>query len=76
MTSLRDLPVGDVGILADPQVPARLATRLAELGLRAGARVQVLQRAVGGARVLSVTGSRIAVDARTAAALQVRVEHP
>ena len=44
--------------------------RLAEMGVRAGSHVTVLYRTTGGGRVLSVDGSRIAVDARLAAAIE------
>lgn len=74
MASVRDLAIGSSAILDDPQVPTRQVARLAELGLRAGARIEIVQRAVGGARVVAVTGARIALDGRTAARLPVRAE--
>ena len=45
--------------------------RLAELGLRPGQPVTLLQRGVGGARVVSVADSRIALDSRTAGRIPV-----
>jgi ferrous iron transport protein A len=44
--------------------------RLAEMGVRVGSHVNVLYRTTGGGRVLAVDGSRIAVDARLASAIQ------
>ncbi|MBK9740166.1 MAG: ferrous iron transport protein A [Actinobacteria bacterium] len=46
--------------------------RLAELGLRRGEAVRMVLHSVGGARVVSVRGSRIALDATTAALLPVQ----
>jgi ferrous iron transport protein A len=73
-TSLRDLAVGESAVLDEPQVEAAQRRRLAELGLRPGETVTVTQRAVGGARVVAVHGSRIALDGRTADLLRVRAE--
>lgn len=61
-------------MLAAPRLDRAQAMRLAELGLRAGERVTLTQRGVGGARVVSVGGSRIALDRRTAAQLPVTGE--
>lgn len=47
--------------------------RLAELGIRVGANVQPLHRTSGGGRVVSVAGSRIALDSDTAQQIQVVV---
>lgn len=69
--SVRDLRVGESAVLAEPDVEGPQRTRLAEMGLRPGETVTVAQRGVGGARVVSVHGSRIAVDARTAGRLRV-----
>lgn len=49
----------------------RLRRRLAEMGIRRGASIQVLRRTSGGGLVMAVNGSRIAVDAELAAAIQV-----
>ena len=46
--------------------PPTIRRRMAELGLRAGTIVTVLQRTAGGGRLLAVAGARIAVDAATA----------
>lgn len=70
--TVRDLAVGERAVLAEPEVGGDQRRRLAELGLRPGQEIVLAQRAVGGARVVSVHGSRIALDGRTAAALRVQ----
>ena len=67
--TVRDLHPGQTAVLAEPTVADAVRIRLAELGLRAGQEILLIQRAVGGARVVAVAGSRIALDARTAAGL-------
>jgi ferrous iron transport protein A len=67
--SVRDLRRGASAVLAEVALGRAQRVRLAELGLRAGETVTVVQRSVGGARVIAVHGSRIAVDAGTAAGL-------
>ncbi len=52
-------------ILGVPEVTATHARRLAELGLRAGARVRVLLDTVGGGRVVAIGAGRIALDGAT-----------
>ncbi len=71
MRTIRDLAVGEVAILGEPLVDRVQRMRLAELGLRPGESVELRQRSVGGARVVAVHGSRIALDARTAGLLPV-----
>lgn len=58
-------------ILGMPQLPAARARRLAELGLRSGARVTVLHRTAGGGRLVAVGHTRIALDRATLAELPV-----
>lgn len=70
--SIRDLAVGETAILGEPDVAATVRRRLVEMGLRPGEQVTVVQRAVGGARVVAVHGSRIALDGRTAAHLPLQ----
>ncbi len=41
--------------------PAALRRRLAEMGLRAGARVRTMQKTAGGGRIVDVAGARIAL---------------
>lgn len=67
--TLRDLAVGASAVLGEPGVDLVQRRRLAELGLRRGEAVRMVQHSVGGARVVSVRGSRIALDARTASRL-------
>lgn len=69
--TVRDLAVGECAILGVPEVDRPQRIRLAELGLRPGQPVTVVQRAVGGARVVSVADSRIALDSRTAGRIPV-----
>ena len=69
--TVRDLAAGESAILGVPDVDRAQRIRLAELGLRPGQPVTVVQRGVGGARVVSVADSRIALDARTAARIPV-----
>lgn len=49
------------------------ALRLTELGLREGAEVVVTQKASFGGLVLNVSGSRLAVDHRSARAIEAEV---
>ncbi|MEI2643925.1 MAG: FeoA family protein [Candidatus Nanopelagicales bacterium] len=53
------------------QATGPAARRLAELGVRVGSHVRVLYRTTGGGRVLALDGSRVAIDARTAAGITV-----
>jgi ferrous iron transport protein A len=69
---LGDVPPGGYALLEAPDVPTAMARRLAELGLRAGERVQVMHRTAGGGRLLAVGDTRIAVDRQTARAIPVR----
>jgi Fe2+ transport system protein FeoA len=69
--SVRDLAVGETAILGVPTVDRAQRIRLAELGLRPGQPITVVQRGVGGARVVSVADSRIALDSRIAGRIPV-----
>ena len=69
--SVRDLAVGESAILGVPAVDRAQRIRLAELGLRPGQPVTVVQRGVGGVRVVSVDDSRIALDSRIAGRIPV-----
>ncbi len=63
--TLATVPVGQRVRLTEPDpatVPASRARRLAELGLRAGATVEVLARTAGGGRIVAVGAGRIALD--------------
>ena len=60
----------EVTVLAvDPTCEACL--RMRELGLRVGTCVRVTHRGPAGTRVVAVGGSRVAVDAATAARIEV-----
>lgn len=69
---LGDVRPGAYAVLKAPDVPAPMARRLAELGLRAGERVQVMHRTAGGGRLLAVGDTRIAIDRQTARSIPVR----
>lgn len=69
--TVRDLAVGECAVLGVPTVDRAQRIRLAELGLRPGQPVTLVQRGVGGARVVSVADSRIALDSRTAGRIPV-----
>ena len=58
--------------LVSATAPPAARRRLAELGLRPGGAVRVLRRTTGGGRIVSVAGSRIALDAATAATMRLR----
>lgn len=63
--TLADVPVGTRVVLGRPGGTTARARRLAELGLRAGARVHVVQRTAGGGRLVAVEDARIALDRGT-----------
>ncbi len=69
---LGDVRPGGFAVLEAPDVPTSMARRLAELGVRAGERVQVMHRTAGGGRLLAVGDTRIAVDRQTARSIPVR----
>ncbi len=72
--TLGDADDDEVVVLAAPRLEPARARRLAELGLRAGARVRVLHRSAGGGRILAVDDARIAVDRATLRRIPVRPE--
>lgn len=67
-----DAAVDEVVVLASPRLEPARSRRLAELGLRAGARVTVLHRSAGGGRILAVGDARIALDRATLRLLPLR----
>lgn len=69
--TVHDLRSGQQAVLGEPDVDLQRRRRLAELGLRAGETVTLIQRGVGGARIVAVRESRIALDARTSALLPI-----
>jgi ferrous iron transport protein A len=65
-------PLTLVTCLIEPALRSRLAT----LGLRCGAPLEVVQRTAGGGRIIGVASSRIAMDASVLAQLHVRRANP
>ncbi|GAB77412.1 Fe2+ transport system protein FeoA [Austwickia chelonae] len=61
---LAEMPLGVSHTLDSVTVVDGPRRRLSELGLRPGARLTVLRRTAGGGRIVSVDGSRIALDAQ------------
>jgi Fe2+ transport system protein FeoA len=74
--TVRDLRAGESAVLGHPRVDEAQRRRLAEMGLRAGEDITLAQRGVGGARVVAVQGSRIALDSATAGLLPLAEEGP
>ena len=70
-TTLKDVPAQSLVVFGCPRVDAVRARRLAELGLRAGARIRVLIHTAGGGRLVAVGDSRIALDRHTASQLLI-----
>lgn len=68
---LADVPLGQEAVLAGRGQGRLPALRLAELGLRPGARVVVLHRTAGGGRVVGVGHGRVALDRTVTSALEV-----
>ncbi|MCH8612161.1 FeoA family protein [Arsenicicoccus dermatophilus] len=72
-TTLQSVPEHRPVRLGPVDLPLAPRRRLAELGLRTGATVEVVHRTAGGGRVVAVAGARIALDRRTAQGIQVVV---
>jgi ferrous iron transport protein A len=70
-STLAGAPLGEELVLTTVSVPPTTARRLAELGLRSGAVIEVLRRTAGDGRVVAVAGSRIALDRDTTRSLNV-----
>lgn len=60
--TLADAPRGASFVVSRVDLQLGHARRLAELGVRAGARVTIMGRTVGRGAVLDVAGGRIALD--------------
>ena len=69
--TLPESPVGAELRVTGVRLPAADAFRLEEMGVRLGTRARVTQRAAFGGRVIAVSGSRFALDAETAALIDV-----
>lgn len=72
-TSLDRAPMGRPLTLMRAEGSPDLCRRLAALGLRRGAQVQLVHRTAGGGRVVGVAGSRIALDSTMLTKLFVEV---
>jgi Fe2+ transport system protein FeoA len=53
---------------------ARVSLRLAELGVRPGARLQILSRTSGGGAILAIGDDRLAVSRQILASIEVSAE--
>lgn len=71
---LASLPPGACGVLDLAGVPPTHRLRLAQLGLRAGARVTVLGRTAGGGRLVGSGTTRVGLDAGTSRRLALTVD--
>lgn len=72
--TLGQMCAGQSGVLGHPQLDEVPATRLAELGVRQGQRIRLLQRSVGGTVVIDVLDARIALDRATAGCIPITVD--
>ncbi|MFR0590199.1 FeoA family protein [Bifidobacterium thermophilum] len=70
--TLEHCPVGQDMRVTGVHMDERHVLRMLELGIRAGGRVRVTQRANFGGRVIAVGTGRIAIDAQTAQSITVR----
>jgi ferrous iron transport protein A len=74
--TLPESPLGAEMRVTGVRLPAVDAFRLNEMGIRLGTLAHVTQQAAFGGRVIAVAGSRYALDAQTAALIDVEpVEH-
>lgn len=70
--TLADLAEGQVGILAELDLPEEASRRLMALGFLPGSRIEAVRSAPGGdPRVYRVDGAEIALRAETAACLKL-----
>ncbi len=68
---LDEAPVGAAVRILRTSGPSQERLRLAELGVRPGEQVLVLQRTSGGGRILALGDCRIAVDRPTARSIAI-----
>jgi ferrous iron transport protein A len=74
--NLPEIPLGAELRVTGVRLPAADAFRLNEMGIRLGTTAHVTQHAAFGGRVIAVAGSRYALDAGTAALIDVEpVKH-
>jgi ferrous iron transport protein A len=69
--TLPESPLGAELRVTGVRLPSADAFRLEEMGVRLGTHTRVTQRAAFGGRVIAVAGSRFALDAETAALIDV-----
>lgn len=69
--TLPECPAGALLRVTGVRLPAGDAFRLSEMGIRLGTLAHVIQHAAFGGRVIAVAGSRYALDAGTAALIDV-----
>ncbi|QTE27891.1 FeoA family protein [Pengzhenrongella sicca] len=74
--TLCDGPLGAELVVTGVRLPVAAAFRLHEMGIRVGTRARVTQRAAFGGRVISVAGSRFALDGGSALLIDVEPVHP
>lgn len=70
--SLADVPQGSSAILVTSHTDSTLRSRLAELGMRPGSTITVVQRTSGGGRVVDTGHSRYAIDLDTLHKMEVQ----
>ncbi|WP_228374344.1 FeoA family protein [Demequina rhizosphaerae] len=68
---LDSLSTGAVVRVRAISAEAPIALRLREMGLRPGTRIRIAGRAASGARVVAISGARIAVDRQTSGLIEV-----
>ncbi len=71
VVDLIDLPVGSVARIRAVSAESTAALRLREMGVRPGSLVRLAGRGASNSRILVMGASRLAVDAATAAHIEV-----
>lgn len=59
--SLADAPQRRPLVIVETSAARHVARRLASLGLRRGAQIEIVQRTAGGGRLVAVSGARVAL---------------
>lgn len=70
--TLADVPTGHRALVIATSTTPELSRRLAELGVRPGVTLTVVQHTSGNGRVIDISGVRYAVDHRTLTRTEVR----
>ena len=71
---LTQLAPGQEGVVGVVELQTKYALRLAELGIRPGIGLTMIQRTSGGGIVVKSQGSRIALDRGTATSIAIEVQ--